>query len=243
MILAGSAWQYGGVHQSHAAAMGPEQWATLAADLSACSTNRAQLLPDLSDMESFQLTSDDFSVQWRPFAPVVKNTGATVDMITYGAGGAIIWDGDRYELAQLHFLRPSAHTVDGAHMPMEVHFVHRAETGALLVVGVLLTLGPANPVIAALRDLVPPAGSQLRHFKDFDPKSLLPKESRLFRHAGSVTTQPCAQGVTWLVFADSVPISSDQFGDFSALFINNGRPVRDLSGRDHNFIRRAPVDQ
>jgi len=35
--------------------------------------------------------------------------------------------GDKtYALVQFHFHAPSEHTVNGAHFPMEMHFVHQA---------------------------------------------------------------------------------------------------------------------
>ena len=49
--------------------------------------------------------------------------------------------GDKsYALLQFHLHAPSEHTVDGKHLPMEMHFVHQAEDGALAVIGVLMTI-------------------------------------------------------------------------------------------------------
>jgi hypothetical protein len=40
------------------------------------------------------------------------------------AGSYIIVEGIRYNLLQFHFHQPSEHTLNGNHLPMEVHFVH-----------------------------------------------------------------------------------------------------------------------
>ena len=46
-----------------------------------------------------------------------------------------------YELAQYHFHGPSEHTLEGAHFPMEMHMVHKAEDGSLAVIAVFIGSG------------------------------------------------------------------------------------------------------
>lgn len=46
--------------------------------------------------------------------------------------GEVMTVGDKaYVLVQFHFHAPSEHTVNGEHFPMEMHYVHQAEDGAL----------------------------------------------------------------------------------------------------------------
>lgn len=42
-------------------------------------------------------------------------------------GSYVIVEGIRYDLLQFHFHQPSEHTLNGNHLPMEVHFVHLRE--------------------------------------------------------------------------------------------------------------------
>jgi hypothetical protein len=49
--------------------------------------------------------------------------------------------GKRYRLSQFHFHTPSEHLLDGEAFPMELHLVHQANDGELLVLGVFIELG------------------------------------------------------------------------------------------------------
>lgn len=50
--------------------------------------------------------------------------------------------GQRHRLLQFHFHTPSEHTLDGRHLAMEAHLVHRnLETGNLAVLGVFVEVG------------------------------------------------------------------------------------------------------
>lgn len=47
----------------------------------------------------------------------------------------------KYKLIQVHFHRPSEHTIGGRSFAMEAHFVHRADGGTLAAVCVLMATG------------------------------------------------------------------------------------------------------
>ncbi len=243
IVLAGAAHANEAVHWSYAGPTGPGNWADLSPYFATCTTGQAQSPVDLGEASSPQQARNNPIFRWQPFRPAVVNNGHTIEVRAHGLGGAVVLDGLRYELLQFHFHHPSEHTVDGWHMPMEMHFVHRSDTGALLVVGAFLTVGPANPVIAGLWDALPHAGAQLRLDTAINPGGLLPKERDYVRYAGSLTTPPCTEGVTWLVFADPVTVSSDQLREFLALFPRNNRPVRDLNGRTLIFSGASRLSQ
>lgn len=53
--------------------------------------------------------------------------------------------GQRHRLLQFHFHTPSEHTLDGKHLAMEAHLVHKnLETGNLAVLGVFIEVQPGT---------------------------------------------------------------------------------------------------
>ena len=61
--------------------------------------------------------------------------------------------------------------------------------------------------------------------------SLLPQDQDYFTYAGSLTTPPCTEGVTWFVLKTPVEISAEQIQAFADLFPHDVRPVQPLNGR------------
>jgi len=51
---------------------------------------------------------------------------------------------ERSILKQFHFHTPSEHTIEKKSYPLEIHFIHKAEDGKILVVGVMAKLGKAK---------------------------------------------------------------------------------------------------
>ncbi|MCZ6712124.1 MAG: carbonic anhydrase family protein, partial [Gammaproteobacteria bacterium] len=141
---------------------------------------------------------------------------------------------DTYALLQFHFHAPSEHTVEGDHFPMEIHFVHRAENGALAVIGVFVEEGAQNSVIA-------PITEQLTHLTDNAATVEIPAgladaifpsgSSGFYHYDGSLTTPPCSEGLKWYVSKTPTLLSKDQIAAFTAIYDHNNRPVQPLNAR------------
>jgi carbonic anhydrase len=141
---------------------------------------------------------------------------------------------DSYALVQFHFHAPSEHTVDGEHFPLELHFVHQAEDGALAVVGVLIQEGTENPGFAPLWEQLPEPGSQATiripaGFKDY----IFPDaRAAVYHYSGSLTTPPCSEGVQWFVIRTPTRASREQINAFTEAYDHNNRPVQPLNDRN-----------
>ena len=59
-------------------------------------------------------------------------------------------DGDVYSLVQFHFHAPSEHTLNGRHYPMEMHLVHKSDSGRLAVIGVFIEEGEHHEAFDAV---------------------------------------------------------------------------------------------
>jgi carbonic anhydrase len=143
-------------------------------------------------------------------------------------------DGKVYALVQFHFHAPSEHTVDGDHFPMEVHFVHAAEDGALAVVGVLAEEGTENQGFAPLWPQLmkgPGMRSIVEVPAEFAQLAFLGEATGAFHYMGSLTTPPCTEGVSWYIRRTPTQFSAEQIAAFTKMYDNNNRPVQPLNSR------------
>jgi len=52
-----------------------------------------------------------------------------------------------------------------------------------------------------------------------------------YSFAGSLTTPPCSEGVSWRVLKTPAHVSAAQLGRFGQVYAANARPVQPLNGR------------
>ena len=127
----------------------------------------------------------------------------------------------------MHFHRPSEHLINGKNFPMEAHFVHRADNGALAVLGVLIAGEGSNEAFSKIVATMPAhEGPAVKADPSINPKALLPSKLGYYRYEGSLTTPPCSEIVDWLVLADHVTVASDDIVAFAKLYPNNARPAQ-----------------
>jgi carbonic anhydrase len=223
--LCRSAFAAESAHWSYADA---ERWGDLSPEFGACGLGSEQSPIDLSDPIPSAL--GDVSIDWRPASGTVVNNGHTIQ-VNPAAGGAAEIAGTRYEMLQFHFHHPSEHTVAGVHRAMEAHFVHRAATGGLAVLGVFLVPGAESATLAKVWEKMPAGHGEAVLEGSLDLAHLLPAGRAYYRYAGSLTTPPCSETVLWTVFAEPVEVSDAQIAAFAALYPMNARPVQSLNRR------------
>lgn len=210
-------------HWSYEGEIGPQAWGNITPEFAICGAGREQSPIDLT--HAIPSMVGDVTPKWIPMRARIGNNGHTIQ-IDCDPGSTVIVDGVEYALLQFHFHHPSEHTIDGKYFPMEVHFVHRSEAG-LAVLGVMLVEGAANPLITTLWQQMPTHGGE-----KFDlnapilPSALLPPSATTYRYSGSLTTPPCSEIVSWIVYHRPVELSPQQIADFSNIFANNARPIQ-----------------
>lgn len=166
------------------------------------------------------------------------NTGSPDDFATIRAdvpvGAAhITLSSIRYDLLQFHWHTPSEHEIGGRNTPLEMHLVHRRADGALLVIGVFIEQGRSNKAIDPLFREIPEQPGGTRIVPDVSLRDLLPDGRVSFRYSGSLTTPPFTESVSFIVFANSITLSTRQIAAFRELFEEgNCRKVQPLNGRE-----------
>lgn len=208
---------------------GPDQWGSLDPAYGACSVGKEQSPVDLNG--AIPAMVGDLDIRWRPVSLDIINNGHTIQCDTAN-GGSLVLDGVEYKLLQFHFHHPSEHTVNGMARAMEVHFVHKSAEGNLAVIGVFFQPGAANATLAPIWAAMPSqAGARVSKPEMINPASFLPSRDITWRYAGSLTTPPCSEIVSWIVFQDPIEASPEQIKAFGSMFPMNARPVQPLNRR------------
>jgi len=144
-----------------------------------------------------------------------------------------------YRLAQFHFhwgeddSVGSEHTLGNHYYPFEMHLVHIKEPltlsqalkdpQGLAVLGVFFEHSDVdnNTALIPLIDVmghVIEKGGKVKLRKPIKARDLLPLDvSNFWRYQGSLTTPPCSEVVTWTLFVDAHPITTQQIEKFRSV--------------------------
>jgi len=218
-----------GVHWGYSGPTGPEHWAELSPEFAACGAGLNQSPVDIRDTIATKL--DTLTFDYNARATSMTNNGHTLQ--TDVAPGSWLGAGDeKFQLIQFHFHSPSEHQVNGELFPLEAHFVHQNESGALAVVGILYRDGEWNEDLAAL-GAVAPTDINLPVPMDMDltDLELYTNHESYYRYSGSLTTPPCSEGVRWFVLKTIGHIAPEQAENFVGLIGEDARGPQPLNAR------------
>ena len=216
-------------HWAYNGAGGPQAWASLKPEFSACANGQRQSPIDIRGGLSVDLEPVRFDYQASRFA--VIDNGHTVQ-VNLAQGNAIEIGGKRYELLQFHFHRPSEERIDGRQFEMSLHLVHRNDQGQLAVVGLLFDKGAPHPVLQQVWNSLPLEKNEENAASNpIELSDLLPADRRYFTYMGSLTTPPCSEGVRWIVMRQPVTLTKEQIDIFARMYPMNARPIQAVAGR------------
>ncbi|XP_054162191.1 carbonic anhydrase 15-like [Oppia nitens] len=208
----------------------------------------------------------------KAFNMIVQNNGLSVVMTIADSSiirPSLQFDSNspRYILDNVHIhwgksnLFGSEHSVDNEFAAAEIHFAHYnqrygsfsqalTQPDGLVVIAVLMSISSTpNPnlnwLIAAVQLITEyNSAATIASHSDFYLADLLPNDrSSVFRYLGSLTTPPCYESVTWLVFEKPIPINTAQLEQFRLLrqksingipghpLLGNRRYIQPINGR------------
>lgn len=227
------------VHWGYEGEEGPKHWAGLSDEFAVCASGAEQSPIDLSnavltDTPSWTERIGDNVLTEGQRARVMDlvDNGHTIQ-VTNDVPMVAIVDGINHELVQYHFHAPSEHTIDGRHLPLEVHLVHKSAEGDLAVLGILVEEGEHDALWEVILSALPEGPDDPRHLEnlDLDTDDIRPPPETYYRYMGSLTTPPCSENVKWIVSAEIRDISPDQMARILARLPDNNRPVQPLNDR------------
>lgn len=220
IVWAQHEWGYSG-------ATGPNHWSEISP---LCGKGHAQSPVNIVHTEVKDLPNLEFTYRASPLK--VIDNGHTIQ-VNYAPGSALIVGGHTYELQQFHFHHKSETAIHGKHSPLELHLVHKDKDGNLAVVAVLLQDGVASSTVGTVWANLPPVKEKefAPEHVEIDAMQLIPASHRYYTFAGSLTTPPCSENVTWIVMAQPMTVSKVQIEKFAAIYPHDERPVQPLNGR------------
>ena len=167
----------------------------------------------------------DIKTDYMVSATKAINNGHTVQF-NYQPGSQMVVGERSLHLLQFHFHAPSEHTLFGRRFDMEMHLVHKDDWGNLGVLGVFLKKGERNQALQKLWDAIPQEAGGEKNGPKINVAELLPASLRYYRYAGSLTTPPCSEGVSWFVAREPITVAEEQVKQFVKAVPASSRPVQ-----------------
>lgn len=217
-------------HWAYEGREGPAEWGKLDSSFATCSMGHVQSPIDIKGATVADLPALKFDYKTVPLN--IVDNGHTVQ-ITYPAGSSLTVGARTYALQQIHFHHPSEEQINGRATDMVAHFVHSDSEGHLAVVAVLLKQGAENAQLAVVWKNIPSTKEKAVTVPgvQVNMTNLLPSDHGYYTFAGSLTTPPCSEGVTWFVLKQPTSISASEIAVFAKLYPKNARPVQPLNAR------------
>lgn len=220
---------------TYAGDTGPDHWAQLGGKARVCGTGARQSPVDINGVTRPQTSKILLSYNSAP--ATIQNTGKTIRIAPQGAGDLVL-DGVRYTLQYIEFHSPSEHAINGHRATLESQFVHENAKGETVIVSVLYDVGVADPMLGSLWTYLPTDPGKPMALPDLliNAQDLQPPTEDFYAYSGSLTTPPCTEGVTWLVYSSPLSISAEQADAFERLVGPNARPMQPRHDRDFLHI-------
>lgn len=215
---------------------GPETWAEGYPDCGGSAQSPINL--DTEQITYAELPS--LTLDYADTTLSVTNTGEGIKWAV-AEGSSLSLDGVSYPLKQFHVHTPSEHLMNGIQPEVEMHLVHQLDD-AYVVIGLFINGDDSNPgfeeSFATLGwDRLPAVGETLEdpevsfNLVDLLQPIILAEGFERVSYAGSLTTPPCTEAVTWVISPLIPTIPTAQLAQLHALYTDNHRPVQDQGAR------------
>ena len=210
---------------------GPEFWADLDPNWLLAREGQAQSPIDIVEARVTD-TLYPLNFSYQPAELRLQNNGHTIQQ-NWPTGSTVTVGSKTFALKQFHFHNRSEHFINGQDFDLEMHLVHEAEDGQLLVLAILFEIGIPNSFLARLADHFPSSPGTIAHDPEhmINPLEAIPHDRGYYFYQGSLTTPPCTEGVQWYVFRQVHQLSAEQLKAFGLIYFDNRRPIQPLNGR------------
>jgi carbonic anhydrase len=219
----------------------PKNWDNLTNAFAACIDNTEQS-PIAFDRDTAQIERlPPLRIHFTRSEPVAERKATNIEVAVEQARHFLMVDRKRFDLLQFHLHSTSEHLVDGERTPLEMHFVHRAGDGSVLVLSLFIVEGDNLDALDPVIDIYAAAGMASEGDKIEVGKiklgAVLPKDKQSYRYIGSSTTPPCIENVSWILLADAIEMSPHQIMTIQETLqeindgVDNNRPIQNRNAR------------
>ncbi len=217
------------MHWDYQGPGGPTHWGDLDEDYATCSLGHAQSPVDIQ--RTVKKVMPPLMFEYTMIAPTMVNNGHTIQ-VNVPPGNSVTVGERRWNLVQFHFHTPSEESIGDRRHEMVAHFVHKDADGKLGVVALLIDAGKSdNAAWDTIFAQISKAGATPQPTGHFFLPALLPQDHGYYALKGSLTTPPCAEGVSWMILKHPVTLKERDIAAFRQMFPLNARPVQSLAGR------------
>lgn len=214
-------WQFEG-------RFGPDYWGTLNSNYGTCDSGKAQSPIDITD--AYDTSLFEPRIDWAQDGWEIANTNNMI-VLRNGSAGTTGLGPVQFTLQEVHFRHPAEHLVDGIRFEMEVQFHHKRDDQSLVLSVFLQGEGRFDMLEQIVGRAPIEPGKKPKDLAAIDLITMMPDLGDAWVYRGSLTTPPCTEGVTWMVFQDPVSVSNAAILAFDALQLPNARPVQPTYGR------------
>ena len=222
-------------HWSYSGPTGPARWGTLSKEFKECKVGEEskQSPIDIPDAKARKGDLPGLLFNYKTVPLRIIDTGHSIQ-VNYPPGSFVSIEGKHYELLQFHFHKPAEEKIDGKGHDMDAHLVHKGPDGKLMVIAVLMDTGKDNKLVKAVSDNLPKEkGKEMAvDAVKIDAVDLLPGDKGYYTYAGSLTTPPCSEQVTWYVLKSPIQVTADEIARFGRIYPMNARPIQPFNDRD-----------
>ncbi|RED48185.1 carbonic anhydrase [Seonamhaeicola aphaedonensis] len=208
-------------HWSYEGETSPIHWAEIEKN-SDCDGNRQSPINIIHKLTDSVHGKSDLKIHYSPstFIQKVENNGHSIQF-NFEAGDSIHYKNDTYFLKQIHFHEPSEHKINGVIYPIEIHLVHVNKHGNITVLGILGEEGDESQLFEFLESFLPLKNGETKTIhQKLDLSDLFKHSDDYYTYGGSLTTPPCTENVSWVVFKHPIILSVEE-----VLKLRNNMPV------------------
>lgn len=186
------------------------------------------------DEEQALKLAEQISLNYDQALFAVENNGHTIEANSTTLDNSLLINDKEFKLTGIHFHSPSEHQLNGQYFDMEAQLFHESEEGELAIIGLFIKSGEENDVLAEMWDEIPANGDVAAKLLNnpIDLQQLLPADKEVYQYVGSLTAPPCTEGVNWFILEQPIEMSDEQINRFSAIFLQNNRPIQQLNDRE-----------
>ncbi|KAJ8110822.1 hypothetical protein OPT61_g6426 [Boeremia exigua] len=170
---------------------------------------------------------------------VFENLGTTIEVVV---NGTTSFNGADFRLVQFHMHTPSEHHINDEYYPLEVHMVHQGvrDNTQLAVIALMfqVSASDSDPLIAGLSSSLsaiakPGSTTTIEDGLDFSSVLANIKTSDILQYSGSLTTPPCAEGVTFLIVKEPLNVGVEDFNAIKKIVKFNSRFIQNSLGEEN----------